>query len=377
MEGIVFQGELGKRGQVVKSWKRRWFILTAKKLSYYSSKPKSWADAQTVQKGEVDLRGSRVSIASEMFQGKSNVFKITNSARELYLEARNSDEMHSWVTEVSKAIRGELGGGGESKEEEERKRIEEQEAERKRKEEAEAEEVERQRKAREDEEKEAERKRQEEEEEQKRKEEEEAAEKIRKEEEEERRKEEEERLKKEEEERVQREEEERLRREEEERLKREEEERLKREKEEQERKRAEEEQERKRAEEEEEERKRKEEEEERVRHEEELRHAVEDESDGEEEEDKMNEEEEFSLPIPSPSVLSAVSPVLTGELSGKKLGTESRFRKRYIWVDLESFSFHWSKNENKVRYELIFVLVYFFILTLLFSEPTLQEGVIV
>ena len=46
MEGIVLQGELEKRGHVMKNWKERWFILTPTKLAYYQSEPSSWEEAE-------------------------------------------------------------------------------------------------------------------------------------------------------------------------------------------------------------------------------------------------------------------------------------------------------------------------------------------
>jgi hypothetical protein len=81
-EGILLEGWLIKEGRLVKSWKKRWFVLTKNKLSYYATKEK------TKLKGEVVIETCTIALSAE----KKNCLVLTNMAIKETEKIKEDDE---------------------------------------------------------------------------------------------------------------------------------------------------------------------------------------------------------------------------------------------------------------------------------------------
>lgn len=94
-EGITFkEGFLTKKGNVVKNWKRRWFVLNGTVLSYYK-KPKvlfiSYIfihDKDDFPAGQILVKdATHVDCLSESLDNKSFCFVVKTPQREFYISA--------------------------------------------------------------------------------------------------------------------------------------------------------------------------------------------------------------------------------------------------------------------------------------------------
>lgn len=97
---ILFSGWLRKRGQVVKSTKRRWFELTSTTLSYYTH-PQGGT-----KKGSLDIVDARISHMDTLKSGERHSFQVRTSGRRLVLHADSQEERSLWVASLSAAAEG-------------------------------------------------------------------------------------------------------------------------------------------------------------------------------------------------------------------------------------------------------------------------------
>lgn len=100
---ILFSGWLRKRGQVVKSTKRRWFELSSSTLSYYTH-PQGGA-----KKGSLDIVDARISHMDTLKSGERHSFQVRTSGRRLVLHADSQEERSLWVASLSSAAGGSSG----------------------------------------------------------------------------------------------------------------------------------------------------------------------------------------------------------------------------------------------------------------------------
>ena len=94
---VSYVGWLSKKGNLRKSWKRRWFVLKNNVLSYYENDKTGSALAY------IPLRDcSGVSqLAESETGGSKNSFKLEHNSRTYYLSADNVQEYERWVTALS------------------------------------------------------------------------------------------------------------------------------------------------------------------------------------------------------------------------------------------------------------------------------------
>eukprot|EP00937_MAST-01D_sp_MAST-1D-sp2_P006837 g6837.t1 len=96
----ALNGYLLKRGQLVKSWKRRWFEIDAERstMSYFSDDPAKGG----VQKGALDLADAMAIVAREtrVQAGHPNYFVVVAGKRRLHLSAATEVDMRRWVAAV-------------------------------------------------------------------------------------------------------------------------------------------------------------------------------------------------------------------------------------------------------------------------------------
>jgi hypothetical protein len=97
-EAVFKEGELTKRGQVVKNWKVRWFVLRGPRLYYYPNRDVS------IPIGEIYLRECECRIST--LDGKQNGFELVlpNDERgRLFVFARDSNDRDEWMDCLNKA----------------------------------------------------------------------------------------------------------------------------------------------------------------------------------------------------------------------------------------------------------------------------------
>jgi hypothetical protein len=92
---IIFAGWLRKRGQMVKSTKRRWFELTNSTLFYYSH-PQGGS-----KKGSIDIVKANISNLDTLKTGERHSFVVRTQARDLILHADSEEERSLWVAYLS------------------------------------------------------------------------------------------------------------------------------------------------------------------------------------------------------------------------------------------------------------------------------------
>ena len=100
-EDPVLSGWLTKQGEVVKSWKRRWFVLTKTFCVYYFKTPDEEAAL-----GKISMPGCEVSTATKIM---TNGFKVAGQgARTYFLSADSPVVMDRWMYHLQLATKSRL-----------------------------------------------------------------------------------------------------------------------------------------------------------------------------------------------------------------------------------------------------------------------------
>lgn len=103
-DNVIYQGELLKLGDLVKSWKRRHFVLTPQAITYYVNK------GDKFPAGEISLLfGATITPESDVAYGKQFTFTVCpNSAksasRSYVLVADNELELRRWIRSVQDVL---------------------------------------------------------------------------------------------------------------------------------------------------------------------------------------------------------------------------------------------------------------------------------
>lgn len=100
-EVILYSGWLRKRGNVVKSIKRRWFELTCSTLSYFSDPEKK------NKKGDLEIGNARIMNLDALKTGERHSFIASTSSRNLILFADSEEERALWVAHLSSVASGD------------------------------------------------------------------------------------------------------------------------------------------------------------------------------------------------------------------------------------------------------------------------------
>ncbi|XP_058477894.1 pleckstrin homology domain-containing family A member 1 isoform X1 [Solea solea] len=104
---VVKVGYCVKQGAVMKTWKRRYFILDENAVSYYKS------DLEREALRVIHLK--EIHKVHECKQSepmmRDNLFEMVTSSRTFYIQADSPEEMHSWIKAISGAIVAQRGPG--------------------------------------------------------------------------------------------------------------------------------------------------------------------------------------------------------------------------------------------------------------------------
>ena len=93
------QGWLTKEGGIIKSWKKRWFVLTETDLVYYTK-------ANGVEKGRIPLDGTTVDFAKEC--KTQPAFKIVTEKRTYYIVGNSDNDVKLWVKAIRNVQKGKM-----------------------------------------------------------------------------------------------------------------------------------------------------------------------------------------------------------------------------------------------------------------------------
>ncbi|XP_069609780.1 pleckstrin homology domain-containing family A member 1 isoform X1 [Ranitomeya imitator] len=98
--GAVKAGYCVKQGAVMKTWKRRFFLLDENTIGYFKSDmdrdPLRLIQLREVQKVQ-ECKQSDIML-------RDNLFEIVTTSRTFYVQADSPEEMHSWIRAISGAI---------------------------------------------------------------------------------------------------------------------------------------------------------------------------------------------------------------------------------------------------------------------------------
>jgi len=87
-------GYLIKQGFKIKSWKKRWFLLSNSLISYFKT-PRDMKPISSFY-----IRDCKVSTC--VVEGRKNTFYIETPKRTFYLAAETEGEMQSWLDSLKK-----------------------------------------------------------------------------------------------------------------------------------------------------------------------------------------------------------------------------------------------------------------------------------
>ncbi|XP_072322065.1 pleckstrin homology domain-containing family A member 1-like [Eucyclogobius newberryi] len=109
-QSVMKVGYCVKQGAVMKTWKRRYFLLDENALSYFKS------DLEREPLRVIHLRD--IHTVQECKQSepmmRHNLFELVTGFRTFYVQADSPEEMHSWIKAISGAIVAQRGPGRSS-----------------------------------------------------------------------------------------------------------------------------------------------------------------------------------------------------------------------------------------------------------------------
>ena len=97
-------GWLEKQGEVVKTWRKRWFVMKQGKMFWFLDEH---VTAQTKSRGVIDVaNGECVSVkGAEETTGNANSFEIvTRNSGVMYFICPNRQEKEQWMNQIGRAI---------------------------------------------------------------------------------------------------------------------------------------------------------------------------------------------------------------------------------------------------------------------------------
>ncbi|XP_073668396.1 pleckstrin homology domain-containing family A member 1a isoform X1 [Paramisgurnus dabryanus] len=96
-----------KQGALMKTWKRRYFVLEQNSMSYFKSElekdPLRIISLKEVHKVQ-ECKHSEIMM-------RDNLFEVVTTSRTFYIQADSPEEMHSWIKAISGAIVAQRGPG--------------------------------------------------------------------------------------------------------------------------------------------------------------------------------------------------------------------------------------------------------------------------
>ncbi|KAK1793440.1 hypothetical protein P4O66_011429 [Electrophorus voltai] len=106
-QGVIKAGYCVKQGAVMKTWKRRYFLLDENSISYFKSdlekEPLRMIPLKEVHKAQ-ECKHSDILM-------RDNLFEVVTTSRTFYVQADSPEDMHSWIKAISGAIVAQRGPG--------------------------------------------------------------------------------------------------------------------------------------------------------------------------------------------------------------------------------------------------------------------------
>lgn len=104
---VIKEGFLYKKGGIIKSWTRRYFILNKQSLCYFRREQEDGAADNLHPLGRIFL-SDIVNIETEgVEKKKAFVFALHTKKRSVLLQAANVDDKESWAAAVRRALESE------------------------------------------------------------------------------------------------------------------------------------------------------------------------------------------------------------------------------------------------------------------------------
>jgi len=92
-------GYLTKEGEIMKTWKKRWFRIHDHYLSYYNNA----GDTNPLK--SLNLKGAKVSVCpSKTNNQRPHVFELKVGTKSLYLSASTDEELKQWISSLNQII---------------------------------------------------------------------------------------------------------------------------------------------------------------------------------------------------------------------------------------------------------------------------------
>uniref|UniRef100_A0A3B3R5B5 Pleckstrin homology domain containing A1 n=1 Tax=Paramormyrops kingsleyae TaxID=1676925 RepID=A0A3B3R5B5_9TELE len=99
-----------KQGAVMKTWKRRYFLLDENSVSYFKSDLVSLFTVVHVLQWIHSVDASKSQSHVDILM-RDNLFEVVTASRTFYIQAESPEDMHSWIKAVSGAIVAQRGPG--------------------------------------------------------------------------------------------------------------------------------------------------------------------------------------------------------------------------------------------------------------------------
>lgn len=96
---MVKEGWLEKQSRFMRTWRRRWIVLSGNKL-YSFKESKNYVDPTEV----IDLKVFSSVKSSSDFTGKPNSFDVYSSEMNFSLAAKSTKDKEDWIRAIGKAI---------------------------------------------------------------------------------------------------------------------------------------------------------------------------------------------------------------------------------------------------------------------------------
>jgi len=122
---VLKEGMVTKQGGRIKTWKKRWCVLTESGLMYYKDQQSETMQYNNLQ-GHIELHSIEgVEAVTEKEKVKKKCcFKVITPVRTFFISAPNQEDMESWIS-IIKTLKEEAGKKGSSEEIDSTKSLEE------------------------------------------------------------------------------------------------------------------------------------------------------------------------------------------------------------------------------------------------------------